>query len=75
MISMNLTKQGQKIKILQIRGGRGVLKKTLELGIVPGSEWEVIANVGNGPIVIHKNGLKVGVGVEMAKKVNVELVE
>lgn len=73
MISLNLVKNHQTFQVVQIKGGRGILKKTLELGIIPNSEWKLISNYGIGPIVIQKDEMKVGLGHEMAKNIYVKV--
>ena len=75
MIPLNTISKNKRFQVLRIRGGRGVLKKTLELGVIPNSKWTLAANSGFGPIVIQNNEMKIGIGHEMAKKIFVKTLE
>lgn len=69
MIPLSFLKEGEKVKILEIQGGRGLLQKTLDLGLILNSVWEVVNNTGIGPIIIKKDELKIGIGYGMAKRI------
>ncbi len=74
MIPLRLLNSGDKFKIIKIEGGRGLLQKTLDLGLVPNNIWIVAQNTGIGPIIVQKDDLKIGIGVGMAKRIFVEII-
>ena len=74
MIPLSLLKKGEKVKILEIQGGRGLLQKTLDLGLILNSVWEVVNNTGIGPIILKKDELKIGIGYGMAKRIFVQII-
>ena len=74
MIPLSLLNTGEKFKILEIRGGRGLIQKTLDLGLVPNFVWKVVRNTGIGPIIIQKDELKIGIGSGMAEQIFVQII-
>jgi len=65
-------KPGQNVRVKEIRGGRTLLSRLANMGIYPGVVIKVISNVGRGPIIISKDGVKLGIGFGMAYKILVE---
>ncbi|MCC6003521.1 MAG: ferrous iron transport protein A [Thermofilum sp.] len=64
---------GSTVKVVDVSGGYGSLRRLFELGIVPGSLLKVVFN-GAGPTVIEKNGTRIAIGRGLAMKVMVEVV-
>ena len=61
-----------KVKIVGFLGGRNFQRKMFALGIFIGDIVEVIVNNYPGPVIIAKNGLRVGIGFGMANKILIE---
>ena len=65
---------GQKFKVLKIEG-RGSERRLFEMGIMPGSELQLIArHPFKGPLVIKVGNADVALGRSIANKVKVEAV-
>jgi ferrous iron transport protein A len=60
---------GEKGKIVKISGGRGACKRLNELGLVPGTEIEVVNKISSGPVMIKVKGSKLALGRGLAAKV------
>lgn len=75
MVSTQL-KPGQKARVLSILGGRGIEKRMLEMGIVPGTEIALIGkHPFRGPVIFQVGGVRIAVGRKMAESLEVELEE
>lgn len=69
-------KNGDKVKIENVNGGRGAGENVKNLGLSMGDEIEVVnSHNGSGPITIQNNGHSVMVGKELAAKLIVETGE
>jgi ferrous iron transport protein A len=72
MIPLSMARQGEKIKVLGISGGRGFVRRLTEMGLYPGVEIEIISDGHAGPFIISLGGLRFGIGFGMAKRIFVE---
>ena len=59
--------------VIDIIGGRGRIRKLMELGIVPGSRVMVIRNPPYGPIIIKTRGYNLAIGRGLAESVYVDV--
>jgi len=67
--SVNTTHKGKKTIIMGVEGGRGVRKKLFDLGIVPGSELEIVRGAPRSPYVVKVNDTRMMIGWGMVQKV------
>jgi len=66
-------KEGEKGKVIEIQGGRGLVSKLDSLGIRPGVEITKISNqLLYGPVVVQVGNTQVAIGLGMARRVIVE---
>lgn len=65
--------EGVKAKLHAITGGRELRTRLAALGLLPGTEIEVIQNSGKGPFVVSVKGSRIVIGRGMAAKVEVDL--
>ncbi|MBN2483936.1 MAG: ferrous iron transport protein A [Candidatus Omnitrophica bacterium] len=75
---MNLTgvKEGQKMKVTDIEGGEGLMRRLENLGIRKGAVIvKVTAQSYSGPVIVKIGHTQVALGRGMAQKVMVEPVE
>ena len=70
---MGLTelKDGDKVVITGIEGGRHARKKLMDLGLIPGVPVTVIRRAGRNPMVLSVMGRQIVIGRGMAEKVRV----
>ncbi len=64
---------GEKVVVKELRGGRGFIARVASLGLIPGTEVEVVRNPGHGPIIIRVKGSYLALGRGEAAKVLVNL--
>lgn len=71
---LDITK-GEKVRIIDYTGGRGVGHKLRQIGLYPGREVKVLryAPLG-GPVMIEVDGRSVALGRGIAERVQVEAV-
>ena len=65
-------KEGFKAKLQSIDGGRQLRTRLAALGLLPGTEIEVIQNSGKGPFVVSVRGSRIVIGRGMASNVHVD---
>ncbi|MCD6317863.1 ferrous iron transport protein A [Candidatus Aerophobetes bacterium] len=68
MIPLSMVNPGQKVQIVQIRGGRGFVSKLANMGFYPGVIIEVVSN-RNGPLIIARDEIRLGLGYGMAHRI------
>ena len=61
-----------KVKIVEIQGGKGFVKRLFDLGLFPGQVVEVISR--GPPVVLRVNDTEIAVGRGVARKIVVEAV-
>jgi len=75
-INLDLIKEGQKVKVVDIYGGWGIRQRLGCLGIHPGDIITVKKSaIMRGPILISIHGNQVALGRGIAKKILVEVIE
>ncbi len=73
-MTMPLTKisEGMIAKLHSITGGRELRTRLAALGLLPGTEIQVIQNSGKGPFVVSVKGSRIVIGRGMASRVEVD---
>ena len=66
-----LLQVGRKGIVGKIKGGRSACKRLNELGLVPGTEVEMVNKIANGPVMIRVKGSKLALGRGLASKVHI----
>lgn len=74
LIPLALLDPGKRAVIKELRGGRGLIRRLLELGFVPGTTVEILKS-NPGPILVSIRGTKVALGRGVAMKILVEVRE
>jgi ferrous iron transport protein A len=65
----------EKKKDWHHRGGRGIMKRLLDLGLTKGCTFKVVQGSTRGPILVEVRGTRIALGHELARRVIVEVVE
>jgi len=74
VITLDLVKEGRKVKVLDISGGWGIRQRLGCLGIHPGDEIIIRTSaIMRGPILISVHGNQVALGRGVARKIIVEV--
>ncbi|PIV81516.1 hypothetical protein COW53_03980 [bacterium CG17_big_fil_post_rev_8_21_14_2_50_64_8] len=73
MMPLSQVQEGARTVLKAIDGGHELRGRLAALGLLPGTELEVIRNSGHGPFVIAVKGSRVVIGRGMASRIEVEL--
>lgn len=65
-------REGGVATLKAVNGGRQVRTRLAALGLLPGTEIEVIQNSGKGPFVVSVRGSRIVIGRGMARQVEVD---
>lgn len=69
---LTMVNEGHKAVLRDIEGGRQLKGRLAALGLLPGTELEVVQNSGHGPFVVSVRGSRIVIGRGMAAKITVE---
>ncbi len=74
VLPLALAGEGESLRIVSLRGGRGFHEKLVSMGLNVGDEIEVIQRRGGGTVLIAKEGIRYGLGGGMAQKILVAVI-
>ncbi len=60
---------GERGEIVEIRGGRGIIKRLHEMGFVPSAFIEVLTSHARGPLLVGINGTRIAIGRGIGMKI------
>ncbi len=66
---LSMAKNGHRLKIKEIYGGRGLQARLSAMGLIPGMYIEIISNNQRGPLVVRVMGSRIMLGRGMAQKI------
>jgi len=67
-----MVRPGEEVMVVDIRAGRGLVRRLADMGLTPGTTIRVINNQMPGPILIDLRGSRLMLGFGVAQKVMVE---
>ena len=73
-LPLALASEGERLRIVSLRGGRGFHEKLVSMGLNVGDEIEVIQRRAGGTVLIAKEGTRYGMGGGMAQKILVAMI-
>ncbi|MBW2545184.1 MAG: ferrous iron transport protein A [Deltaproteobacteria bacterium] len=62
---------GKKVRIVSLAGGRGMCARLTSMGLVPGSEIEIVKSGDPGPFIVTAGNCRLAIGTGMAAKIMV----
>ena len=71
-MSLAMVASGSRVRFLSVDAGCGLRCRLAELGLVPGTEIEVLRNSRCGPFLVAVRGCRFLLGRDMASKIFVE---
>ena len=69
---LSMIREGTFAILRSIDGGRQIRGRLAALGLLPGTELEVVQNSGHGPFVVSVRGSRIIIGRGMASRIEVE---
>jgi len=73
-LPLSLTTIGDRVWVVEIRGGRRMVRRLTDLGIVQGMEITVVNRTESGSAIVGLPGCRIGIGAGMAHRVMVTTV-
>ncbi|MCX8189175.1 MAG: ferrous iron transport protein A [Nitrososphaeria archaeon] len=74
VIPLSSMPENSKGIIEELSGGIGLTRRLMEMGLVPGTEVEVVQN-NLGPIIVRIRGITIAIGRGMANQIFVRKVK
>ncbi len=75
MIPLAIAPEGEILKIISVRGGRGVMQRLADLGLIPGTTIKIIKSMSNGPLLLEVKGSRIALGRGISMKLFVEVAQ
>jgi ferrous iron transport protein A len=72
MMPLTMVNEGGRAILRSISGGRQMRGRLAAMGLLPGTELEVIQNSGKGPFIVSVRGSRIVIGRGMAARMEVE---
>ncbi len=69
---LTMVNEGTRAILRSVEGGRQLRGRLAALGLLPGTELEVVQNSGRGPFVVAVKGNRIIIGRGMAARIAVE---
>jgi len=66
-----MVEAGALVRLVAVEAGQGLRAELAAMGLVPGTEIEVLRNSLNGPFIIGVRGSRIMLGRGMAHKIRV----
>lgn len=66
---------GEEVTIVDIRAGRGLTQRLVDMGLIPGTPVRIINSQMPGPVIIALRGSRLALGYGVAQKIMVERLE
>jgi len=74
-IPLTLLPEGTQCRVVDIRAGKGLTRRLIELGFSEGIKVRVVKVQRHGPMIVMVRGSKLGLGKGMAMKVMVRRID
>jgi len=67
-----MAREGSFVRVVGILGGKTIVRRLYELGIMPGTVMRVVKTMRPGPVIVELAGTRLALGYGMAMKLYVE---
>jgi len=72
-IPLAMLHENEEAEVVEIRGGRGLVRRLSELGLTPGTKIKVLLSNSPGPVLIDVRGSRIALGRGLLMKIMVNL--
>jgi Fe2+ transport system protein FeoA len=69
MYRLSCAKPNIELVFVSAEGGRGVMQRLTDMGLIPGERLKVLHNAGFGPVTVLIKGARVALGHGLAAKI------
>ncbi|MEB3357778.1 MAG: FeoA family protein, partial [Synechococcales bacterium] len=73
-LPLAMTTVGDRVWVVQIKGGHQMVRRLTDMGIVQGGEVTIISRTESGSVIVALQGCRIGLGAGMAHRVMVTTV-
>ena len=73
LMPLTMAKEGERVAIREIAGGRRKQARLTDMGLRPGDFIEIINNVGRGRIILARGPIRLAIGRGIAEKIMVSI--
>jgi len=64
--------ENEEARVVEVRGGRGLVRRLSELGFTPGTRVKVLFSNSPGPVLIDVRGSRIALGKGLLMRIIVE---
>jgi len=68
---LSMAAPGETVQVVEVVAGRGLNRRLIDMGLVPGTEVKVINSQGAGAVIVEVKGTRLALGHGMAHKIRV----
>ncbi len=72
MVPLVTVPSGKRVRLVGVDAGRRFQAKLAAMGLVSGTELEVVSSLAGGPLIVEAKGTRLMLGRRMARKILVE---
>lgn len=69
MMQLTMVPTGKRVRLVSVDAGQRLQARLASMGLVPGTEVEVIANQIHGPFIVSTRGSRLVLGRGMASRI------
>lgn len=73
-LPLAMTAVGDRVWVVQIKGGKSLVRRLKDVGLVPGNEISIVSRTESGSVILALQGCRIGLGAGMAHRVMVTIV-
>jgi len=73
-IPLGLAPENRMVRVVELRGGRGLIRRLAELGFLDGEWVRVLKSSPSGPALVEVKGARIALGRGVLMKIIVECV-
>ena len=71
-IPLAMLPEDEEAKIVEVRGGRGLVRRLSELGFTPGAKVKILFSNSPGPVLIDVRGSRIALGRGLLMRIIVD---
>ena len=64
--------ENKEAKVIEVKGGRGLVRRLSELGFTPGARVKVLLSNSPGPVLVDVRGSRLGLGRGLLMRIIVD---
>jgi len=71
-IPLAILPENEEAKVVEVRGGRGLVRRLSELGFTPGAKVKILFSNSPGPVLIDVRGSRIALGRGLLMRIIVD---